>query len=325
MQTKIRQILVCFIVPAVLLAGLTAYGADYANPQLLVTPAAVEKNAGKWVVIDCRDEKAYAAGHIPGAISLGGACGKVLRDATLRVKKSDDLEKLLGAAGVTMERPVVVYADAKLITSASVAFWALELLGHEKVHFLNGGIEAWQEAKKALDTTETKVPAATFKANFMKSRIASTDEMIKIAKGEVKDASVIDSRTEKEHKGADIRSLRGGHIPNTSMNVSHLDTYDAQAGKIHSMDELEKIFGRLEKGKRTIAYCQTGTRSTLTYLELRLMGFKEPANYDDSWIVYGSNPDCPVASENWYDFVKANETIKAVEELKKEVEELKKR
>ena len=49
------------------------------------------------------------------------------------------------------------------------------------------------------------------------------------------------------------------------------------------------FYKSLDKSKRTIAYCQTGTRSTLTYLELRLLGFKDPANWDDSWRVYSSD------------------------------------
>ncbi len=313
------------LIIAFLFISAVSYGAEYANPQLLVTPSDIEKNMGKWIVVDCRDDKAYAAGHIPGAINLGGACGKVLRDTTLRIKKTGDLEKLMGEAGVSMDKPVAVYADAKLITSATVAFWILEYLGHNNVHFLNGGIESWQETGKPLEKTMQKLPASNFKAAVVKNRIATTEEVVKIAKGEIKDINIIDSRTEKENKGADIRALRGGHIPNTTTNVSHLKTYDVQTGKIHTMDELDKLFDKLDKNKRTIAYCQTGTRSTLTYMELRLMGFKDPVNYDDSWIIYGSNVDCPVANENWYDFVKMNEIMKTVEELKKDIEELKKR
>lgn len=307
-----------------LFTGPFAYGAEYANPQLLVTSADLEKNAGNWIALDCRDGKSYAAGHIPGGISLGDACGKVLRDTSLRIKNAASLEKLLGNAGVGMEKPVVVYADARLITSATVAFWALEYLGHERVYFLNGGIEGWTESGRLLETSEIKLPPASFKVNVVKNRIAGTDEMVKIAKGEVKGVNVIDSRTEKENRGEDIRALRGGSIPNTTMNVSHLKTYEVQTGRIHSMDDLEKLFGGLDRSRRTIPYCQTGTRSTLVYLELRLMGFKDPANYDDSWIVYGSNVDYPVTNENWYDFVRVNDALKQIEELKKQIEELKK-
>jgi len=323
-----RKVVVCSLLIGMLFIAVdSAYSVQYANPGLLADVAMVADNMGKagWVLVDCRDEKAYAAGHIPGAINLGGACGKVLRDATFRVKKTEDLEKMLGNAGLGMDTNVILYADAKLITSASVAFWILEYLGHEKVHFLNGGIEAWEEAGRPLDTAEKKYSPVTFKAKVMQERIATSEEMAKIARGELKGVSVVDSRTENEYKGSDIRALRGGHIPHTTMNLSHVKTYDVDTGRIHAADELEKLFDKLDKGTRTIPYCQTGTRSTLIYLELRLMGFKDPSNYDDSWIIYGSNVNYPVANENWYDFVRVNDAIKAVDELKKAVEELKKR
>lgn len=323
-QIQMRRLTTAVLIVFSLFISVSVFAADYANPQLLVTPADVEKNTGKWVVIDCRDDKAYAAGHVPGAVNLGGACGKVLRDTTLRVKKTADLEKMLDEAGVSMDKPVVVYADAKLITSASIAFWVLEYLGHDKVRFLNGGIEEWQGDGKALETGKKKPTPTTFKANVVKSRIATTDEIVKIATGKIRDVNVIDSRSEKEHKGEDIRAVRGGHIPNTMINVSHTDTYHVETGTIFSADGLEMLFGKLDKNKRTIPYCQTGTRSTLTYLELRLMGFKDPANYDDSWIVYGSNVNYPVANENWYDFVKVNDALKKIDALSKEIEQLKK-
>jgi thiosulfate/3-mercaptopyruvate sulfurtransferase len=322
---QMKKVMATMFVTVSLFIAATVFAADYANPELLVSPADIEKNMGKWVVIDCRDDNAYTTGHIPGAINLGGACGKVLRDTTLRVKKAENLEKLLGGSGVSMDKPVVVYADAHLITSASVAFWVLEYLGHDNVRFLNGGIEAWKEAGKSVEKEAKQVSPASFKAKPVRNRIATTDEMVKIAKGETRGVQVIDSRTERENAGDDIRALRGGHIPNTTVNVSHVKTYDVQTGKVHAMDELHTLFGELDRNARTVPYCQTGTRSTLVYLELRLMGFKDPANYDDSWIIYGSNVNYPVANENWYDFVKVNDALKAMDALKKEIEELKKR
>ena len=83
-------------------------------------------------------------------------------------------------------------------------------------------------------------------------------------------------------------------------------------------EKVAKDFAGLDKNKRTIAYCQTGTRSTLTYLELRLLGFKEPANWDESWRVYASDfhANNPIAAPNgaqYYNFDKVNKSIKKLE------------
>lgn len=313
MRRSSIKIFALLITSLFVFAGLS-YAKDYANPQLLVTPADIEKNKDKWIVIDCRDKadkvdkktgetiKGYDSGHIPGAISLGGECAKVLRTKEESVVFKDakgnidtaKYEKILSDAGISNDKTVVVYGDAKGITSASVGFWILELLGHKDVRFLNGGIEAWEAAGKSLDTKEHKLPASKYKVHPVPSRIATTDEVLKIAKGEIKDAVLVDSRTPGEYAGTDVRAKRGGHIPNCKINVSHIETFDKKTGMIKSMDELEKLFGMLDKNKRTIPYCQTGTRSTLTYLQFRLMGFKDVANYDDSWIIWGNREDTPI-------------------------------
>jgi thiosulfate/3-mercaptopyruvate sulfurtransferase len=310
--------------------------AQWTNPNLLVTAEQVEQNLAKpdWVVVDCRKLEDYAKGHIPGAISFGKNCKNALRDATSRVFTSAaKYDSLLGKAGIGNNTHVVFYGElkSKSMDDSSVAFWLFEYLGHtDKAHVLNGGLEAWKKGNRKLETQPTIKPAATFKTNIMKSRIATTEEILKIARGQVKGVQLIDSRNKKEYAGEDIRSVRGGRIPNCTLNVPHEDTYDQEkdpaTGKdkstgVLSYERVAKAYEKLDKGKRSIAYCQTGSRSTLTYLEMRMLGFKDPSNYDDSWIIYGANEKFPAEEEQLIDFSR----IKTLEdEVKKLKEQLKK-
>jgi hypothetical protein len=89
---------------------------------------------------------------------------------------------------------------------------------------------------------------------------------------------------------------------------------------------VQEKFASLDRSKRTIGYCQTGTRSTLTYLQLRLLGFENPANWDDSWRVYASDlaANRPIEAPNgeqWYNFDKVNKDIKKLIKKVKELEE----
>lgn len=310
--------------------GMSA--AQWANPGLLVDPETVKKNVDKanWVVVDCRSLKDYTKGHIPGAISLGKRCKKALRDPTSRVFQDvSRYEKLFGKVGIGNDSHVVFYhGDLKTLTDATVGFWVMEYLGHDKVHVLNGGLDAWRKAGNRLASKPTAKKSTKFKARVVASRLATTGEILNIAKGKVKGTQLVDSRTKKEYQGKDIRALRGGHVPNTTANVSHLDTIlkikDKKTGKMKptaylDADVAAKAFASLNKNKRTVAYCQTGTRSTLTYLQFRLLGFKNPANWDESWRVYGSQLAYPVASEQWYNFAKVNKEIK---KLKKKIKKL---
>ncbi|KPK00725.1 MAG: hypothetical protein AMJ60_00295 [Desulfobacterales bacterium SG8_35] len=337
MQKKMRILIVAGVF--LLLTTGIAIGAQWANPELLITPEEVKANIDKpdWVVIDARDLKDYAKGHIPGAISLGKRVKKALRDTTARVFTDvSKYEKLLGKAGIDNNTHVVFYhGDEKTLTDATVGFWVMEYLGHDKVHFMDGGLEAWRNSGLRLEKDPTIKEPKTFTANVVASRLATTDEIMDIATGKEANVQVIDSRSSKEHDGDDIRAIRGGHVPNTTINVSHKDTMikelDKKTEKMEATgfidaNAVQEKFGVLDKSKRTIGYCQTGTRSTLTYLELRLLGFKDPANWDDSWRVYASDlaANRPVEASNgaqWYNFDGVNKDLKKLKKQVKELEE----
>ncbi len=333
------KVLFVFVLAAFVLASAgMAHAAQWANPDLLLDAKDVKKHVDdpNWVVLDCRDLKDYAKGHIPGSISLGKRCKKALRDKTARVfEDASKYEKLFGKVGIGNNTHVVIYGEHTVTDSmkdTGVAFWILEYMGHDKAHVLNGGIDGWINAGYSLDNKPTIKPEKTFKARVVSNRYASTKEIVDIAKGNKKGVQVVDARSEKENKGKDIRALRGGHIPGTTINVSHKDTFDQSkdptTGEMvdngfFSPDKVAGFYKDLDRNKRTIAYCQTGTRSTLTYLHLRLLGFKDPANYDDSWRVYGSHyNDYPVADEQWFDFNRVKKLEKAVEKLEEKLEAL---
>ena len=309
---------------------------QWANPGLLVDAETVKANIDKpdWVVVDARDLKSYAKGHIPGAVSLGKRGKKAFRDSTSRVFSDiSKYESLLSKVGIGNDTHVVFYFDGiKTINDASVGFWVMEYLGHDKVHMLDGGLDAWRKSGNRLDKTPTMKPAKTFKANVVASRIATTAEILQIAGGN--GTTLIDSRTKKEYLGQDMRAIQGGHVPN-AISVSDKDTLlkvkDPKTGKMKNTEyftpeSVGKHFNNLDKSKRTVAYCQTGTRSTLTYLQFRLMGFKDPANWDDSWRVYGSNLHAanPIEAPNgpqFYNFDKVNKSIKKLDKKVKALED----
>jgi thiosulfate/3-mercaptopyruvate sulfurtransferase len=320
---------------ALLLLSGAASAGQWANPDLLVSADQLKQNLSKtdWVVVDCRDLEDYAKGHIPGAISFGKECKKALRDGTARVfHDTSRYEKILGKVGIGNNSHVVFYGDMKKKTmdSATVGFWVLEYLGDTNAHVLNGGLEAWVKEGGKLDPQPTIKQPTTFKAHVAYKKIATTDEVLKIAKAQEKGVQLIDARTEKEHEGYDIRSVRGGHVPHTTINIDYLKTFDTvkdpATGKdtptgYLSPDKVAKMFASLDKNKRTVVHCQTGTRSTVEYLEMRLLGFKEPANWDESWIVWGNDltKRFPIEDEQWIDLSRIDKLEKAVKKLEKKL------
>ena len=306
-------------------SGLVLAG-NWANPDLLVDAKTLKENMGKkgYVVVDCRDLKDYLKGHIPGAISFGKRCKSALRDTTSRVfRDTEKYNRLFSKAGISNDDTIVYYYEGlKTLTDATVGFWVTELMGHKKVQVLNGGLEAWRKAGFRLDSKPVVREQTKFVAKYEPALYAETAEILKIAGSDKTSSQLIDSRTAKEHKGSDIRAIRGGTVPNTKMNVSHINTLatekDPKTGKLKPVayfdyEAANKAFGGLDKKNRTIAFCQTGTRSTMTYLQLRMLGFDNVANWDESWRVYGSNLEYPVDGEQWFNFASLNKKIKKLE------------
>src|SRR4029079_3688450 len=106
----------------------------------------------------------YAAGHLPGAIHLDldddladlagyGAPGRH------PLPEPDVFEAELAAAGIGDDDLVVAYDDVGGWGAARL-WWMLDVLGHERVAVLDGGIAAWTAAGGELTTEVRTLPPA---------------------------------------------------------------------------------------------------------------------------------------------------------------------
>jgi len=287
------------------------------------------------VLLDARSEADAKKGLIAGAALLDAkGAARALRDVDARILPVKTLEEMLGKAGLTRDNEIIVYG-AKGDTGPYVAFWILEYLGATKVRVYHGGIDDWMAAKQPLTNEARKAPATQFVAKVAADRIATTDYVRKSLNS--KDVQFIDARTPREYSGEDVRSLRGGHIAAVnSMNIPYEQAWidpetpkklaDKKVNDRKGMDfkdgaALKALYKDLDPKKEVIAYCQTGTRSAQTYAVLRDMGFQKVRNYDDSWIVYGSNLELPARNVSYYDFVRVNDALRRLEALEKQMAE----
>jgi thiosulfate/3-mercaptopyruvate sulfurtransferase len=129
---------------------------------------------------------------------------------------------------------------------------------------------------------------------------------------------IIDTRTDCEYEGTDIRSLRGGHLPN-AIHIDYCNNFDPASFRMKSLSELRPLYKAIPSDARIITYCHTGARAAYSYLVLRALGFKSVAVYHDGWRVYGSNLNLPVENETWYDFTKVNGLMNTVRELQEKL------
>ena len=126
-----------------------------ANATFLAPIDEVRKRVGDGttVFLDVRSAEAFAAGHIPGAKSR--VWKKDVDGGSLR--PAAELRAELEAAGVSWDRPVVVYCNSG--HQASEGFWVLKyVLGHPDVRLYQG---SWNEWSTTPGTPrETSAPEA---------------------------------------------------------------------------------------------------------------------------------------------------------------------
>jgi thiosulfate/3-mercaptopyruvate sulfurtransferase len=267
-----------------------------------------------------RSPEEFGEGHIPGAVGLPAWLAKVYADdmkrqASVLVR----MEQMVGELGIGADSHVIVYGDPARIGWSTVMFWILESFGCNSglqkctVQFYDGGVNRWEEEGGTSDRSEAKPEPATFKAAAGVKRRAKADEMLRIVQGKQK-SFVIDVRTPDEFQGADVRALRGGHIP-LAINIDVSKNVNSATFRMLPLDHLRDLYKDVPKEQRVITYCQTGGRAAYTYLVLRALGYRDVAIYDDGWRVYGSDLKLPVEDETWYDFNKINATIKAVNKI----------
>jgi len=266
----------------------------YTNPDLLWSVDRLKQRLSdpKLVLVDMRPPEAYANGHIPGARSFD------IFGISLIDTRPDPLnsflwiiEHLIQAKGFNNDSTVVAYDDIAGMRSARL-FWFMEFFGHDDVHLLNGGFNAWQAAgfDAARDAVIPK--AGNFKMNQRPELLATVDYVL--AQLHSPSSVIVDTRSDDEYTGKLVRAKRGGAIPG-AVHLEWTNNLDAK-GFFKTADELQKMYQErgITPDKEIIPHCQGAYRSAHSYLALRLIGYPTVRNYLGSWGEWGNRLDLPI-------------------------------
>lgn len=268
-----------------------------AEPSLLVDGEWLEANISdpELRIIDFRKSRlAYRIGHIPGARHLPRKAAFDTVDGTKgMLPPLETLADHLGDIGVLPEHRIVIYDDADALWAARL-FWALEVVGHSRVHVLDGGMRGWKDQNRPVTRRKAEISVENYVAEPRESLVVDTSMMLgRLGSPET---WIIDSRSPEEYAGKDKRARRVGHIPG-ALNIEWiLNLEDGPGSRFLVEDDLPPVYHDIYSNPRPeiVTYCQAGVRASHTYFTLRLLGYSDVKVYDGSWEVWGNLDDTPI-------------------------------
>ncbi len=142
----------------------------------------------------------------------------------------------VGQLGVGANSYVVLYGS-KLSDTARI-WWLLKYLGAENVLILDGGWDFWTQERRPTETAVPTITATRFVPRFDSDRLAEIDSLKETFRsGKVK---VVDTRSNDEFTGKEVRGKRGGHIP----GATHLEWTElvAEDGRFKTVPQLQELF-----------------------------------------------------------------------------------
>ncbi len=237
----------------------------------------------------------YLKGHIPGAVfvdldtALAGPPGDGGRHP---LPAAGDFQAAMRSAGVSAEKPVVMY-DAGNSIPAARAWWLLRYFGHPEVSVLDGGFGGWVAAELPIERGEIAVEPGDFVARPGGMPVLDADGAAALAAG---DGVLLDARTPERFRGEhEPIDPVAGHIPG-AVNLPGASLLDA-TGHFLDAAALRERFATagVREGAEVGAYCGSGVSAAHEVLALALAGYPA-ALYVGSWSDWITDPGRPVAT-----------------------------
>jgi thiosulfate/3-mercaptopyruvate sulfurtransferase len=299
--------------------GAGAKKAGAAGPGPLVSVAWLADHLGDAdlrVVHVAPDRRVYNKRHIEGAtysdlhkeLALKGTAPET-GDAEREwlVPSREEAEQVLRRWRVGEGDRVVFYDDVGLNRQAIRGYWLLRLYRYpaERLHILDGGVEAWRRAghETTKEIPEADLADALRKPAVLGERddalIATYEQVLAWSREAAKPdgpTRILDVRTAAEWVGTDLRARRGGHIPGARQRC-FVDLL-TEEGTFRSVDEMVSLVraSGADPAEVRATYCQGGVRAALVWFVLHdLAGFDEVRSYAGSWEEWGNRPDSPIA------------------------------
>jgi thiosulfate/3-mercaptopyruvate sulfurtransferase len=307
MKKRLLGKVIGFMLFGVLLAGGTALANSSAVTRDLapvVSTAWLDENFDleNLVILDIRSTDAYAAHHIPGAVSEPfvvpfSAWITMRDDLLLEVPDKAKLLAAIGGLGITADKWVVVVTAPNpgepphfgLANGTRVAS-TLVYAGIANVAILDGGYPKWVADGYATTAAVPDIDAVTYEGELQQGMFVTVDYVHR----NLKRSHILDGRDASDYYGEtfDIFAQDAGHIPGaTSLPAPWL--YTLVEENVYTFKDVETL-GLMARGalrqpwghgghfrQKTIVYCGVGGyASTLWFVLTQVLGYDNVKFFD---------------------------------------------
>lgn len=274
----------------------------YARPELLANADwAAEHLARSGVrIVDCRwrpdgsGRRAFAEGHIPGAVHLDWMTELVDPDDPIpyQLAGPERVAAALTAAGIGDGMTAVLYDDGASIHAART-WWTLQAYGFASVRILDGGWLAWTSSGRPVATASPRFEPAAFTPRAEPARRLSTADVRALLGAST--VQVVDARASADYLGHQGGGPRRGHIPG-AVNLPAVLLTEPGTQRFLPAAELDRVLrgSGIEKGRRIVTYDIAGIAAAKVAFALELAGCRDVAVYDAGWADWRSKPDLPI-------------------------------
>jgi thiosulfate/3-mercaptopyruvate sulfurtransferase len=238
----------------------------------------------------------YLSSHIPGAIFFDiNQHSDHTTTLPHMLPTPEEFAHSMSTLGISDTATIVVYEQAG-VYSAPRAWWMLRTFGAKNVYVLDGGLQAWTEAKLPTQSGPVHRPAATFHAKLDHTAVKDLNQLSETLAAH---QQILDARATARFNGTAPEPRPGissGHMPGaTSVPFTEL----AEDGRLKSAERLRDLFAakKVDPEKPLTVTCGSGVTAAVIALALEVTGAKDVTLYDGSWADYAQQPTAVIEKD----------------------------
>jgi len=251
-----------------------------------------------WMPAENRDPRAeYLEAHIPGAVFFDI---DAIADRTVglphMLPTPEAFAQAAGRLGLSRDATIVTY-DTFGVRAAARVWWTLKVMGFANVFVLDGGLRAWREEDRPVESGEVVPDPTTVSPDFHPELVRDLQDVRDlVASGE---AQIVDARGGPRFR-AEVpeprAGLRSGHMPG-ALNLPFDGLLDSD-GRMRPLPAIRGAFeaARVDLSRPIVTTCGSGITASVLALALARLGREDVAVYDGSWTEWGGRTDTPVVT-----------------------------